>query len=441
MRMELASSTPAGQPAQPGAPLRLATPSGGAAGGDFWDVGNPGVVGQQLSPDHGFSDVVAVRQEGFGLGKMVLYLCVALLLAIPGYFAYQMLVNEKDPREHAKELYAQFLEMTGLGEPPVEAPVARPRARPVVVKAVPKKKSGTSLAGNPYWSLPNKMLGKETELNRTWTAEEEETWRAGLAHKFTYQRYKTVLEVRQRLLKGSEAILWDALQDKKMWTRGFAAVGIAEFNVEISLQSLETAIGKARSELVADFFERFIKKPNPGQAFVLRQVVRLLDEKGRLIALRGIANSKDDLRELYLAAATQDPGRHVRRWASNYLFEHPMNPDHYNDLIEVVSGERDGSYLTDGIGPTKADPKGKKKALHLATDEDLDKELAEFEKAGGDVEIYDEEGPQGEKTDPDTFEYQDAQGTKPLGTKVRDKAAPAPKSGTDGVEATALPGK
>ncbi len=402
-------------------PIKLAqAPAGG--GGDFWDVGQAAAAqGMSLPVDHGFApqnlnEVVAIDRAGAGGGKVFAYGLATVMLGILGYFAFQMFVNEKDPVQHAEELLAEAKVLVGLEEAPLDEPVAplKPRKKPKKVAAVMVKTGREPVPGNPYWTLPNKLLGAETELNRTWTTEEEETWRAGLAHKYSYQRWKTVMEVRERKLQGSDAVLWDALQDKKFWTRMYAAVGIAEFNVEISLQSLEGAMAKARSELVADFFERFVRKADAGQLFVMRQAIRLLDEKGRIVVLQGIANSKDPLRDLYLTAATLDPGKRVKRWIRQYLANRPINPDRYNDLLRVVSGEVSGDYLLDGDG-TIPDAKvakgkgGRKAPLKLATEEDLDKELAAFEEGGGDVEFYDENSAEEDEAaaDAKSFEYAD----------------------------------
>ena len=273
----------------------------------------------------------------------------------------------------------------------------------------------TAVVGNPYWTLPNKILGARAPLNRFWSPEEEEVLRAGMAHRFTYQRHKTVQEVRKHRFRGSDVILWDAMQEKKFWTRGFAAVGLAEFNVEVSLQSLEGALANARSELVADFFERFIRKPNAGQAFILRQVVRLLDEKGRLIVLRGIDRRNDDLRDLYMVAATKDPGKHVQRWVRDTLLRHPVKAERYDALLATVESGRGGESFMHAATPkpkkaaaTKPGAKAKIGPSQVETEEEIDKELAQFDD-DGDVEFYegDKDKAVSDKTDPQTFEYEE----------------------------------
>lgn len=387
-------------PALPG--IKMASQPTGA---DFWDVGDADFAGQQLAPDQEFSELVEIQKSATRTHPAI-YLTLALLLGVGGFFAYEIFVEDRNPLRMITQLWPSDT------EDPAPKPKAKAhhkavaKAAPAHSKALPKQ----AVAGNPYWSLPNKIVGSSPELGRFWSPEEEEVFRAGMAHRYTYQRHKTVQEVRKQRLRGSDVILWDAMQEKKFWTRGFAAIGLAEFNIEVSLQSLEGALTHTRSELVADFFERFIRKPNAGQAFVLRQVVRLLDEKGRLIVLRGIDHSHDSLRDLYMVAATKDPGKHVQRWVKDALLHHPVAPDHFNELLAVVDGKNSGNYLLTG-GPAPKTPTAKKLApgaSEVATEEDIDKELEQFDEEG-DVEFYDTDKLKAvnDKTDPQTFEYEE----------------------------------
>jgi hypothetical protein len=375
-------------------------PPATAASNDFFEGGGP----DQQSP---FSQLVEVRTSD-GKGKAVLLVLLLLLLAAGGYLAYQMVVNGKDPVEHVKEL----LRSVGLFEeepPPIatnEPPPPMTDPAPAEPPPPPPAESKV-VAGNPYWALPNKLLGAKTELGRNWTNEEEENWRAQLAHKYTYQRWQTVMDIRKAMLRGSDALLWDAMQDKKFWTRMYAAVGLAEFNVEVSLNSLEGALASARSELVADFFERFTRSPNHGQAYILRQVVRLLDERGRLVVLHGIDKADDELRNLYVVAATQDPGRRVQAWAQRALKRRPVPAERVADLLAVVDGKVDGDFLIGG-GAKPGAKAGAGKAAGAAADDVDGAEATPNE----DVQFYQDDADQPEPApdttaDPDTFEYSD----------------------------------
>lgn len=390
---------------------------------EYWDingVSNVADVDHNAAQDSEFSGLAeeGAATAGNGRQKMLGLIALVIVLALAGYAAYLSLVEERD-------LVAEVVALV-TGEGAVEGEVddePMPAPRRKAVRAAPAPASAVRtdgrkmVAGNPYWHLPNAIVGSQPPLERLWTAEEEETWRAGLAHRYSYQRWKTVQDVRQMRLKGSEAILWDALQDKKFWTRGYAAIGLAEIDVPVSLQTLDAALQNARSELIADFFERFTKRCNPGQCYVLRQVIRLLDAKGRLVALQGISRSKDALRDLYLTAATLDPDKRVKKWIKSYLAWRPIAPDKYNQLLDVAAGKLSGDYLLSGVttakqalGSAKAGGNGAAEdddTLDLSTEEDLDREIEQLDSDAGDVEIYEPDaGPAvKDESDADTFEY------------------------------------
>lgn len=390
---------------------------------EYWDingVSNVAGVDHNAAQDSEFSGL----SEGGGAAassgrqKMLGLIALGIVLVLAGYAAYLHLVEELDLVEEVMS----FVAGEGGGEDEEDfAPMPAPRRKAVekapAAAATVKASGRKTVAGNPYWHLPNAIVGSQPPLERLWTAEEEETWRAGLAHRYSYQRWKTVQDVRQMRLKGSEAILWDALQDKKFWTRGYAAMGLAEIDVPVSLQTLDAALQNARSELIADFFERFTQRCNPGQCYVLRQVIRLLDAKGRLIALQGISRSKDALRDLYLTAATLDPDKRVKQWIKSYLAWRPIAPDRYNQLLDVATGKLSGDHLLSGVktakralGSAKAGGKGAAEGddpLDLSTEEELDKEIEQLDKNAGDVEIYEPDaGPAvKDESDDDSFEY------------------------------------
>lgn len=304
------------------------------------------------------------------------------------------------------------MELLGLGEPPPleEAPPPVAKAKPEPPPPPPPKVK--VVAGNPYWHLPNAIVadgksGFETPLGRTWTAEEEENWRSGLSHRYTYQRWRTVMDVRKQRLRGSEAILVDALKEPKFWTRMYAAFGLAEFGIPVSLKTIDQVLVGARSELVRDFFERFAKRCSPGQCYMLRQVVRLVDEKGRLMALQGIARSRDSLRDVYLTAATLDPGPRVRRWITQYLDNKPIDPDKFNELMPIAKGEVSGERLLRGIAIAKA-PSPPLEAAEAEVDASIEQELNALDQDTGDLDVHapTDEGPAvNDVPDADTFEY------------------------------------
>jgi hypothetical protein len=323
--------------------------------GDFWDVQDRSYAGQQLPPDHAFSELVEVKYKESSGKTIALALIGVLLFLVCGYAAYEYFVNENDPVD------AVMAYFTGGGEEadPAASNAANQAGRKTKKRAAPVEPPAPVVTSrpeeetpaNPYWELPNRILGGAGAEGRVWSTEEEDAFRAGLNNQFTYQQYKAVQDVRQLRLSGSDAILWEALQNKKFWTRMFAAVGLAEFNNEIPLETFEDLIRNARSELIADFLERFQRKPNAGQAYIARQMVKILDEKGRLSALKVINRSNDKLRDVYLTAATVDPGRSVQRWVRRTLGRRPLNPDKYNELMELVRGKGNTAALLGGEKP------------------------------------------------------------------------------------------
>src|SRR5690606_37812891 len=109
---------------------------------------------------------------------------------------------------------------------------------------------------------------------------------------------------------------------------------------------------------------------------------------GRLVALRGIVRSKDVLRDLYIVAATRDSGAAIQKWVGDTLAQRPLSTARFNELLAIVDGKDDGSYLLAGIKApaTSLQPAS---VAGIATDVDLESELEEFEASEGEVVFYD----------------------------------------------------
>jgi hypothetical protein len=376
---------------------------------DFWDVTNQDFAGKQLAPDPEFSELVAI-QRGESKGRVALYAVLVVLLAVVGYGAYEYFVEGESPID---QLMGLIHGLFGDDETPQEAPpppANKEKAPEPAAKPQPAGKRFKVVPGNPYWALPNRRLGPDASLGTVWTPEEEETLRAGLTHKYAYQRYKTVQDVRKARHAGSDVILWDALQDKKFWTRMWAVMGLAEVNVDVELKDLERALGTARSELVADYFERFVHKASPAHLYIMRQAVRVLDERGRLVVLRAIHRSRDQLRNVYMTAAALDPGKQVQAWVKQALTERPVPPDEFDGLKAIIQGQAPADGLLAAVNGHAA-PKAKAKPAPkgVRTGEDFDANGNDV--GDSSVEFYDqdEDGDgtkqDDDRPDPKTFEY------------------------------------
>ncbi len=347
-------------------------------GGAFWDVKDQAYAGQQ-QPTHAFSELVEVKYTQSS-GKLVVVTMFALLsIGIAAFAGYEYFVTKRDPLTTVLNYFR-----TGGGDfvaptQPTGGKKPQVREAPIVSKTAPVKNNTAEIPANPYWELPNRIIGAQKPPGRIWSSDEEIAFRSGLNHMFTYQQHKAVMDIRKLKLSGSDAILWESLQNKKFWTRIWAAIGLAEFNNEVSLETLEGVVEKARSELIATFLERLQQNPNPGQVFIARQLVKILDERGRLSALKVIYKSNDKLRDVYLAAATVDPSKKVQRWVRYALGRKPMDPSKYNEMMAIVQGNSDGNSIIAGEKIAPVQQPELLPSVSVIDDEDFTGEIEFFE--------------------------------------------------------------
>ncbi len=196
--------------------------------------------------------------------------------------------------------------------------------------------SGPQAPANPYWQLPNWLEGKKKSMNGAMTKEQEEMFRRGLASRYTWQRYKTILIIRNMRLSGSEKFLFDSLTEKKLWARMRAAMALADFGQEVSYEAVETIMQNEDQRLLRDFFKRFIPRSRAGERYILRQAVRGVGDEARLVILKTQKRALPPLKDLYFVAAQYDPSPKVRSWANANM---PYIPPRIKEgLQEVVFG-------------------------------------------------------------------------------------------------------
>ena len=296
--------------------------------------------------------------------KLVVPLVIIVVaLAIGGYAAYEIFVNDKKPGEIVSFLHSKGQEIIALfwntgGSPPPAGgqevvaapplpPVPAPAPAPAVVAApapaalLPEadapavtdfppagdadldiKELPVLLSGrteNPYLELPNRLPDGKVKFARAWSLQEEEVWRSGIAHQFAWQQYKTVQDVITMRLAGSDAILWEALNNPRLWTRMRALAGLIRFGLNVDSDMVLRALGEARPSLVANYFKRFMIKSTPSQRFAMRYALRTVAARARLHIVKALVVGGDETSNLYLAAATLDPDSRVSEWAKATL--------------------------------------------------------------------------------------------------------------------------
>ena len=289
---------------------------------------------QQVEDSSYFSSTLTRFSEILGpikgqSGKRNIIILAVLLLIVIGGGAYlyvgDSLFGDGAPAEDtaadssAKE-DAEVKEAAG----PVTAHQAGSEEKaPADTKAASDKaKVETSIVqeipGNPYWKLPNPVAAV-SETPAPITTQQTEAWRGGLALPFSYQRYKSVEDMRKAKMDGSVAILYEALAQPKFWTRMEALLGIAEQGIPIDTDSMHAAIGDARPDLVRNYFRRFKKNYTDVTAHVMRQALRVVDQKSRHLILMQLAAHRNETNDMYLIAGLHDADAMTKDFAQTAL--------------------------------------------------------------------------------------------------------------------------
>jgi hypothetical protein len=214
-------------------------------------------------------------------------------------------------------------------------PAAQPSQPPVITTASSNSSQSLLTNGaNSIWSrLGNQLIDQQEELGPPLTSDQEATFSAALAHEFTYQRYKAVLDLAALKAEGSESLLRDALDSPKLWTRMRALMALAELGDEITIEDIKKGLGDAHSELRARFFQRFERSPcTAGCYFIARASLPHLDAQGREAVIRVIALEDDRIRDKFMAAATFDPSKRVRTAAQKWVDAHSIADDVWTEV-------------------------------------------------------------------------------------------------------------
>ncbi len=261
------------------------------------------------------------------------YALIGLGFALIAWVGVATFILEIDPLDPLTSLLSSEDPATDTASAP--PPPSLPKVLPPV--ELPTR----MVEGNPYWHLPN-LLPPVSASTRMWNLQEEEQWRQRLQHRFPWQRLKAVKDIRDQRLRGSEAALWTALNDKKLWTRMSAVIGLAEGGFEVPLDAMDQALGREREDLVANYFERYVARSSEAERYIMKQSIRLAPDKARLTILRALVHAGDPDRDLYLVASSLDPSPRVQRWWSSLPARAAITPEAY---------ERDKNLIVNGFPP------------------------------------------------------------------------------------------
>jgi hypothetical protein len=290
------------------------------------------------------------------LGALVLALAAALYLTsgdgtespISQILSQFGSTTEMAPDMPADDMSAESAPTMAIPQQAAPAPQAKVDSPPLPAAQVD--------LGNPYWALPNPLdptIGPEGGMM---TQGQEERWRQGLAHPFVWQRYKTVIDMREARLKGSQLLLNDALAQPKFWTRMEALIALAEAGEPVDIDTVELGIGSTRRSLIQNYFRRFRKQSTGGELYIMRQAIRIVDAGTRRVILENLINRRDPINDLYLVAATYDPNAKVNGWINQELAGRPLSEAAKLRFQQVAAGVD----VTQTAAPVPATPTSSK---------------------------------------------------------------------------------
>lgn len=194
--------------------------------------------------------------------------------------------------------------------------------------------------GNIWNLIRNEMGGEVLPRGEPLSADQESSLKAGISHEFTYQRYKTVMELAELRAPASEELLRQALESRKFWIRMRALIALADLGDQITDDDVKQALGDAHSELRSRFFKRFEKGAcSVGCFYVARAALKHLDAPGRRQALRVITREASDVRDVFLVAATFDSHPNVRQTAEEWLSTQSIDKSVWQDIKSKLGRE------------------------------------------------------------------------------------------------------
>lgn len=186
---------------------------------------------------------------------------------------------------------------------------------PAMQAAVEQRGELLNWKENPYWNLPNGFDIPPTRPNQQWNAQQEDVWSSSVTGPKMWPRYMSLFEIKKMPLAGAEKVLWEFSVGKKFWLRIMALMALSDFGEVVELGHVEQAINNVHPELISRFVSRFEKTSTSGERFILRYLIRLVNEDTRLGILKGLLRSSDKYSRLYLAAGVFDPGVSVSQFS------------------------------------------------------------------------------------------------------------------------------
>lgn len=199
---------------------------------------------------------------------------------------------------------------------------------------------------NPYWYLPNKLKPHPAPMINGVSGSDEQSFLDRINHDYVYQAYRAVKNLRKSRFLGTETILYEAVNHRKYWTRMEAVIALAEFGFEVSKETVAGVFEGVRPSLIKNYMKRLGVKTSPGELYILKQAIKLVDASGRLQVLKLLSRIHFRDSKLYLVAAIYDPSPIIQQWLESELEFHDVSGEEVKRYRETVAiSYRDGKDL------------------------------------------------------------------------------------------------
>ena len=190
---------------------------------------------------------------------------------------------------------------------------------------------------NPYFFVENTLnMGnfKKDMLFLPPTLEHE--WRQDLQHRYFNKRLNAIREIRRLRMKGSEILLFESLDQPKLWLRMEALIGLAEFGVKYGINTAQRAVSEAII-FTKKLLQKVPRKLIYSERYTLTQLLKISQAPVRVQILANLLQNRDVESHLFVQAARFDQDPLVKNWFQKNVGQSSLLPgslDGYRKAVE-----------------------------------------------------------------------------------------------------------
>ena len=94
-------------------------------------------------------------------------------------------------------------------------------------------------------------------------------------------------------MKGSEILLYESLDQPKLWIRMEALIGLAELGVKYGINTAQRAVSEARLSLQKNYFKRYQENLSIPERYTLTQLLKISQAPVRVQILANLLQNRD----------------------------------------------------------------------------------------------------------------------------------------------------